>query len=72
MVIELKPKCYTCLDPIAPAGPADLTCFQGSDLDHRINAHCLISIIGHQHTNNRRQTYTKQTRLQLEQYTNSK
>jgi len=28
MVIELKLKCYTCLDPIAPAGPADLICSQ--------------------------------------------
>ena len=72
MVIELKLKCYTCLDPIAPAGPADLTCFQDSDLDHRSNAQCLISIIDHQHTNNWRQTYTKQTRLQLEQYTSNK
>jgi hypothetical protein len=50
MVIELKPKCYTCLDPIAPAGPADLTCFQGSDLDYRSKAHRLDSIIDHQHT----------------------
>ena len=72
MVIELKPKCYTCLDPIAPADPASLTRFQGSDLDHRSNAHRLISIIDHQHTNIQRQTYTKQTRLQLEQYTISK
>ena len=47
MVIELKPKCYTCLDPIAPAGPAGLTCFQGTDLDHRSNTHRLISIIDH-------------------------
>ena len=66
MVIELKPKCYTCLDPIAPAGPVGLTCFQGSNLDHRNNAHHLISIIDYQQTNNQRQTYTKQTRLQLE------
>ena len=72
MVIELKPKCYTYLDPIAPAGPADLTCFQDSHLDHRSKAHRLLSIIDNQHTNNRRQTYTKQTRLQLEQYTSSK
>jgi len=72
MVIELKPKCYTYLGPIAPAGPAGLTCFQGSDLDHRSNAYRLISIIDYQHTNNRRQAYMKQTRLQLEQYTNSK
>ena len=48
MVIELKPKCYTCLDPIAPAGPADLTCFQGSDLDYRSKAHQLDSIINTQ------------------------
>jgi len=47
MVIELKPKCYTCLDPIAHVGPAGLTCFQGTDLDHRSNAHRLISIIDH-------------------------
>ena len=50
MVIELKPKCYTCLDPIAPAGPAGLTCFQGSDLDHRNKAHQLNSVTNHQHT----------------------
>jgi len=72
MVIELKLKCYTCLDPIAPAGSTDLTCFQGSDLDHRSTAHRLFPITNHQHTNNQRQTYTKQTRLQLEQYTSSK
>jgi len=66
MIIELKPKCYTCLDPNAPAGPTGLTCFQGSELDHQSNAQRLISIIDHQHTINQRQTYTKQTRLQLE------
>jgi len=34
MVTEIKPKCYTCLNPITPASLADfagLTC-QGSDL----------------------------------------
>ena len=72
MVIELKPKCYTCHDPIAPASPADLTCFQDSDLDHRSNALCLISIIDYQHTSIQGHTYTKQTKLQLEQYTSSK
>jgi len=38
MVTEIKSKCYTCLDPIAPADPtdsADLTCCQGSDLYHQ-------------------------------------
>ena len=43
MVTEIKPKCYTCLDPIAIAYPfgsaglassAGFTCCQGSDLDH--------------------------------------
>jgi len=67
MVTEIKSKCYTCLNPIAlvdPFSPASLTCCQSSDLDHQK----LLSI-DHQHTNNQRQTYTKQTRLQLEQYT---
>jgi hypothetical protein len=39
MVTEIKPKCYTCLNPIAPANLADsagLTC-QGSDLDPKIH-----------------------------------
>jgi len=70
MVTELKPKCYTCLDPIAladPFGSAGLTCCQGSD-HHWSTAHRLNSIIDH--TNNWDQTYTKQTKLQLEQYTN--
>ena len=37
MVTELKPKCYTCLNPNALANPTDsagLTCCQGFDLDH--------------------------------------
>jgi len=72
MVTEFKPKCYTCLDPIAPAGPAELTCFQGSDLDHRSNAHRLNSITNHQHTSIQGHTYTKQRKLELEHYTSSK
>ena len=35
MVIELKPKCYTCLNPIALADIADLTSCPSSDLDHQ-------------------------------------
>jgi len=71
MVIELKPKCYTCLDPIAHAGPAGLTCFQGSDLDHRNKAH---SKLGHQSSTHKQMMphIHKKTKLQLEQYTNSK
>ena len=64
MVTELRPKCYTCLDPIAPAdlaSSAGLTCCQGSNLDRRNTAHRLFSIIEHQHTNIRRQhTRSKQ------------
>ena len=76
MVTEIKSKCYTCLNPIALADLASLTKLSKaliliteallfttdcspSKLDHRSPTH-----------NNRRQTYTKQTRLQLEQYTN--
>ena len=70
MVTELKSKYYTYLDPIASAGPASLTCFQGSDLDHQNNVHRLNLVTNHQHTSNRGHTYTKQTKLQLEQYTN--
>jgi len=71
MVTEIKSKCYTCLNPIALAyafGSAGLTCCQSSYLDHRSTAHRLNLIIDH--TNDRRQIYTKQTRLQLEQYAN--
>jgi len=38
MVIEIKPKSYTCLNPIAlayPFGFVGLTCCQSSDLDHQ-------------------------------------
>jgi len=40
MVIELKYKCYTCLDPIAPAGPAA----PRSKTDHPRSRHRLRSI----------------------------
>jgi len=66
MVTEIKPKCYTCLNPIAlddPFGFAGLTCCQHSDLDLQNNtldhpriADRLNSTIERQHTNNWSQT----------------
>ena len=68
MVIEIESKCYTCLNPIALADLAicqstDLACC--STLDH----HRLFTVYSQSpiiNTHNRDQTYTKQTKLQLE------
>ena len=70
MVTEIKSKCYTCLNPNAlayPFGSAGLTCCQNFDLDHR---NCSPSKLDHRSHKQSEKTYTKQTRLQLEQYTN--
>jgi len=66
MVIEIKPKYYTCLDPIAAANLADsdsLTCRLDSDLDLQNTAHHLYLIIKHQYINIGSQTYMKPTEL---------
>lgn len=72
MATELKSKCYTCLDPnalvdLANCPSTDLACC--STLDH----HRLFTIYSQSpiiNTHNRDQTYMKQTKLQLGQYTN--
>jgi len=74
MVTEIKPKCYTCLDPIAPANIVDfagLTCYQDYDLDYQntLDLHELLTFYTQSLIINTQQsetTYMKQTRLQLE------
>ena len=76
MVTEIKSKCYTCHDPNALAYPF---WFCWSHLSKAliliteallITTNCLPAKLDHRSHKQTEKTYTKQTRLQLEQYTN--
>ena len=70
MVTEIKSKCYTCLDPNALV---DLASCPSTELDHwsTLVHHELLTVQNRSSTHKQPETtYMKQTRLQIEQYTN--
>ena len=69
MVTELKPKCYTCLDPNALADLAGFTDCPKLTEAVWFTKDCSSSNLNHRSHKQSKKTYTKQTRLQLEQYT---
>ena len=73
MVTEIKSKCYTCLNPIALGDLAGLTklCKALILITEALwfTKDCSSSNLDHRSHKQSKKTYTKQTRLQLEQYT---